>query len=676
MNIARGAFFAHQKALDVSAHNIANVNTPGYCRQTLDLTSANVTTVSRMKLGYGVIADSVQQAFDLYTTRRLFERTSTLSGYETERTILDSVQALFNETTGNGLNKVLTDFWNSWQNLANNPGGMPERTDLLEKTKTLCQKFQWIRNDLSQIQENMNTNLRSALSEINNLAEQIAKMNERIVESEACGTKANDLRDQRNNLVEKLSQYLDVTYLEDSSGAYTVMTKTGIPLVETKYFFPLSQQGDQIYWNGIANDISNRLIGGKIGAWLDMRDRLLPQLMANLDELAGKLIHEVNALHYNDGYNLDGDTHKYFFAHINTVGDVEYGNWSGSTQATSGGDYTGRLEKRYTFTVPTGTIGTGDLTVGWTEAMTGRSGTITIPVGYLEGTGIRVDGVNAVVKGATWAGTSQAASSGNYTGSNDRYTFTVQSVNSAGGGTGTVGTDEIVVHWKNFDGSRSGTISLDGGVPGPAYAAGTAVPVDLGLQIAFSSGTLKVGDQCTVETEKGIEVSFSAGTMLGGNTFSITTADYSGAARTVALSPDVEGRPRSIAASTSRNAAETGNNSNALAIAALQDSPMSVKKWTYAERGTSRTSVDQTQTLVEYYSIMVGDVGVLASQAADNQKFQQTIVNQLNELRDSYSGVSLDEEIISIMKSQYAFQAAAKLISTSDQLFQTVLGLR
>lgn len=675
MDIAKGALFAHQKAINVAAHNIANVNTPGYSRQTLILDTPEVSPASRLNLGYGVVAESVQQAFDQYTTQRLFDRSSTLSGYEAEKTILNSVEALFNESTGNGLNQAMTDFWNGWQNLANNPGGIPERTDLLEKTKTLSQKFQVVRNDLSTTQSDMNISIGGAVGEINALTEQIAGVNEQIVAAEAFGTTANDLRDQRNTMVENLTQYLDIRYLENSSGAYTVMTKTGIPLVETKYSWDLSKEGNKIYWNGIENDISSRLTGGKVGAWLDIRDNLLPELMANLDELAGKMIHEVNALHYNDGYNLDGETHQYFFEHLNTVGDVENGTWSGTSEATSGGDYTGRLEKIYTFTAPTGTVGTGDLSVGWAEATTGRSGTITIANGY-SGAAINVDGVNDVEESSTWAGTSHATSSGNYTGSNDQYTFTVQSVNAVGSGTGTVGTDEIAIHWENFDGSQSGTITLDDAVPGPAYVAGAAVTVEKGLQVALAAGTLKVGDQFTVETEEGIDVSFSAGTLVTGNTFSISSADYAAAANNIALSSDVEGSSRNIAAGTSTIAAETGNNINALAIAALQDSQLTVKKWTYAERGTSQTSQDQTQALGEYYTIMVGDVGVLANQATNNQNFHQTMINQLNELRDSQSGVSLDEEIIKMMQSQYAFQAAAKLITTADGLFQTTLEMR
>jgi flagellar hook-associated protein 1 len=676
MNIARGALFAEQKAIDVTGHNIANVNTPGYTRQNLILEADTTTPLARLKLGYGVVADSVTQEYDRYTTKNLQDETSTLSGYETQKSIMDHVQGLFNEATGTGLNQVMADFWNAWQDLVNNPAGIPERTALMEKADNMSQKFQLTRNDLTSTREEMNLDLTGAVSDINNLCAQLADTNDKIVAAEVNGTTANDLRDQRNNLVQKLSQYMDVTYMEKDSGAYTVMTKTGIPLVEDKTSWSFSQQGDAIYWNNIPVDVSSRLTGGKVGAWLDLRDDILPQYMANLDELAGKMVHEVNSLHYIDGYTLDGANHQYFFDHFNTVGEATPGGtWEGTSSPTSGGDYTGRLEKVYTFTTPTGTVGAGALTVNWSEAVTGRSGTITIPNAYVPGTAIHVDGMNAAVAGSGNTGTSQATASGNYTGSNDKYTFTVQSVNATGSGTGAIGTDDLVVHWEKMDGT-SGNITLAGNNPGPAYLAGTPLAVDQGMEIAFSAGTLKVGDQFTVETEQGPDVSFSAGTLVNSEAFSISCADYAGAARNIALSSNVAGQPQNIAASSSSDASETGNNTIARSIQALQDSAMTIGKWTYTNRGATQTSSNQSQTLDDYYNVLVGDIGMQADQTTQNQDFHQAMIDQLNELRDSKSGVSLDEEMVNMMRYQYAYQAASRLINTADTLFQTVMGLK
>ena len=573
MNIARSALLAQQKGIDVTGHNIANVNTPGYTRQKLILQSTDEVPLARLKLGYGVNADSVVQYCDPFTNWSINQKTSSLSEYEAKKSVLDSVQSLFNDEAGIGLNTAMAEFWNAWQELSNNPGGIPERTALLQKAKNMGHEFQLTRNNLSQTKEQMNVNLKGAIEEINTLSEQIAEINQMIVEAETSGTTANDLRDQRNNLIENLSQLTDITYLEKDNGSLSVFTKSGVALVEGNLFWTLSQQGDHIYWNNIQNDISGQLTGGKTGAWLNLRDNILPQYMANLDELAGTIITQVNDLHYNHGYTLDGATNKYFFNPLSFPSDVAYGTWSGTSVASSGGVYANLA--------PAGT-----------------------------------------------------------------FQFTVTSV----AGVGQVGTDAITLGWTG-PGGTSGTINFDS-----AYVPGTLVNVSQGLQISLGNGTV-----------------------VNGNTFSVDVVagspcpDYSGAAGDIALSSDVEDTPRNIAASTSSDPQAIGNNQNALAIQALGDEPVSIKKWTYPNQGGIRSSTNQFGTMDEYYNVLVGDIGMLTDAAGRNQDFYKSMIDQLNEIRDSVSGVNLEEEMINMMKYQYAFQAASRLVNVSDEMLQALM---
>jgi flagellar hook-associated protein 1 FlgK len=572
LNIAQEAMLAHQKAMDVTGHNIANVNTPGYTRQALILESVEETPLARLKLGYGVKADSVVQYFDSFATQSINQKASSLSEYETQKSVLDYVQSIFNDQGGYGLNQAMADFWNAWQDLSNNPGGIPERTALLQKAENMSSEFQIARNNLAQTQSQMNVNLTIGIEETNTLTEQIARLNQQIVQAEADGTRANDLRDQRNNLIQNLSQWIDISYWEKDNGAVTVTTESGVALIDGDLSWTLSQQGDRIYWNNIPNDISSQLTGGKIGAWLDLKYDILPQYIANLDELAGTIIHQVNDLHYR-GYTLDGQTNKYFFNPSNFPSDVTYGTWGGTSIASSGGVYAN--------TAPAGT-----------------------------------------------------------------FQFTVTSV----AGTGQVGADAITLGWTG-PGGTSGTINLDS-----SYVPGTLVNVSQGLQISLGSGTVVNGD------------TFSVGVVPG-----TPCPDYAGASRSIALSSDVADNPRNIAASTSSDPLETGNNQNALAIQALCDEPASIKKWTYMNRGLTPTSGNSFETLNEYYNILVGDIGTLTDEADGNQSFYESMINQLKNIRDTVSGVNLEEEMINMMKYQYGFMAASKLVSTSDQLLQTLL---
>jgi flagellar hook-associated protein 1 FlgK len=365
---------------------------------------------------------------------------------------------------------------------------------------------------------------------------------------------------------------MDISYLEKDYGAVTVNTQSGVALVEGDSYWSLSQQGDRIYWNNIRSDVSNQLTGGKIGAWLDLRDNILPQYIANLDELAGTMIQQVNDLHYR-GYTLDGQTNKYFFIPSTFPSDVTYGTWGGTSIASSGGVYAN--------TAPAGT-----------------------------------------------------------------FQFTVTSA----AGTGQVGTDAITLGWTG-PGGTSGSINLDS-----SYEPGTLVNVSQGLQIILGNGTVVNGDTFSINVVPGTPC-----------------PNFAGASATIALSSDVENTPANIAASQSNDPTETGNNQNALAIQALSDAPTSIRKWTYNNRGLTQSSGNSFETMEQYYNVLVGDIGMLTDEANQNQKFYETMINQLNDLRDSVSGVSLEEEMINMMKYQFGFLAASKLVSTLDQMMQTLI---
>jgi flagellar hook-associated protein 1 FlgK len=185
-----------------------------------------------------------------------------------------------------------------------------------------------------------------------------------------------------------------------------------------------------------------------------------------------------------------------------------------------------------------------------------------------------------------------------------------------------------------------------------------------------------------VNVSQGLQVSLGNGTVVNGDTFAVNVSpgtscpDYSGAARDIALSPDVDGLPRNIAASNSSNPQDTGNNQNALAIQALSDEQVGTKKWTYQNRGQIQSSTNQFGTMDEYYNVLVGDIGMVTDEAGQNQNFYETMINQLNELRDSVSGVNLEEEMINMMKYQYAFMAASKLVNASDQMLQALMQMQ
>jgi flagellar hook-associated protein 1 FlgK len=150
------------------------------------------------------------------------------------------------------------------------------------------------------------------------------------------------------------------------------------------------------------------------------------------------------------------------------------------------------------------------------------------------------------------------------------------------------------------------------------------------------------------------------------------SGDNTGAANYIQLSADVQNNPDNIAAGG--QSGSPGDNENALKILGIQtDATIQINQWTYADRGTSKSSSLQTGTLDSYYQSLVGDIGTLADQTNQNQSFSQSTLDQLNTVRDSTSGVNLDEEMGSLMKIQQAYQAGAKIVSIADDMMQSLL---
>jgi len=312
LNIAAGALQANQIEMEVVSNNIANVDTPGYARESAVLESNSPISTNQLDLGTGVQVKSVTQAIDPYTTQQIQQNTSSLNEYQTEASALSDLESLFNETESGTLGDAMNNFWNAWQNVANNPGGTTERSALLENGQVLTQTFNSMSNDLAQTKEDMTTNIQTGIEQVNQLTGQIAALNSQIAAAQAGSTSANDLSDQMNNLLQQLSSLVGNVSVEQENGSVTVMTQGGLLLVNGNQNYEFSTQGDSIYYNNIQTDVSNNLTGGQIGGWLDIRDQIVPQYQANLDELAGTLIRQVNALS-STGYTLSGQTGIDFF---------------------------------------------------------------------------------------------------------------------------------------------------------------------------------------------------------------------------------------------------------------------------------------------------------------------------------------------------------------------------
>ena len=223
-----------QLSLEVISHNIANANTDGYSEQTLQVKANNPINTAPGQLGTGVIATQVTRQYNAYLNQQVIQKTSDDSYWNAQQSTMDEVDNIFNESSGNGINSLMSTFWNDWSNLATTPDDTSTRQTLLSDSDNLISTLQEMDTNLTSSQQNLDTTINSDVDDANTLIKQIATLNSEITSVEVKGqTNANDLRDERDLDLQNLAKQLNISSYEDSNtGAVNVYILGGTPLVE------------------------------------------------------------------------------------------------------------------------------------------------------------------------------------------------------------------------------------------------------------------------------------------------------------------------------------------------------------------------------------------------------------------------------------------------------------
>ncbi|GAB6908880.1 putative Flagellar hook-associated protein 1 [Desulfosarcina cetonica] len=325
LNVARTALLTQQKALDVTANNIANVNTEGYSRQRVNLAQNEPVYYENGILSTGVQAEqTVQRIYDQFLNAQITEAESDLGRWDAQLETLEKAELMFDETSGYGLNDALSEFWNSWQDLANNPDGYTERATLIGNTENLTDVFNSLSTRLSEVQADSDISITGAVDDINTLTREIASLNLKIAEVEAGGYSANTFRDERDLKLQELSALIDVNSFEDADGYLTITTVNGNTLVDRGNSWELTTHTnggfEDVFWvsnSGTEENITEGISTGKLKGWIEARDTIIPGYISQLDEIAATIVDAVNDLH-EDGTDLYGGNEPEFFIGTNT----------------------------------------------------------------------------------------------------------------------------------------------------------------------------------------------------------------------------------------------------------------------------------------------------------------------------------------------------------------------
>lgn len=318
LDTAVKALRAHQLAVDVASHNIANAQTPGFSRQRVLLRPIGVDGSDHFsrdallgKAGYGVEARDVNRVRDIFLDFQVRQAMAAKSENSSLSEALTQAEVVFNDPTDDGLGALIGKFWAAWHDVVTQPESAAARTTLVHSTSTLATRIQRAYQDISQQRTDLNRTVESIAGKINTRATEIAQLNFQIKQVELNGDMANDLRDRRDLLLDELSSIAQISYTEQPDRSVTIYIGSHELVVanearQVKAIPDIANPGfEKLVF--VADGANVQADAGELKGVLDARDVALPALLTKLDTFALGLITDVNALH-STGYGLDGTT--------------------------------------------------------------------------------------------------------------------------------------------------------------------------------------------------------------------------------------------------------------------------------------------------------------------------------------------------------------------------------
>lgn len=317
------SLIANQVSLQTTGQNVANVNTPGYSRQRAVLNPTSPYTYPSLnsysgpgQIGTGVQVVTVERLRDSFIDQQIVKESSYKGYWDMRQSILEHVEVIFNEGGDTGLNTAMDNFLESLEEkLALYAENTTVRTTFTESAISLTDSIRSMHKLLSDLQKDVDGKIPTLVGQVNTFAEQIADLNATIAKVTAAGQNANDLMDQRDYLVQQLSELTEISVSVDSLNRYNISIN-GSMLVSGKEVSKLAASDTDsdgftnITWE--ETGIPATIRRGKIGSYLELRDEDIQGYLDDLNTMAETLASEFNAVH-RSGYGLDGTTGLDFF---------------------------------------------------------------------------------------------------------------------------------------------------------------------------------------------------------------------------------------------------------------------------------------------------------------------------------------------------------------------------
>ncbi len=643
MDIGLSGLMAFQQALNTTSNNIVNANTPGYSRQRVMLTPETPTPYGDTYVGNGVALQAITRSYDSFLFEQVVQSRSLYHRQETLYSLSSQIDSLLASEDA-GVTPVLDRFFASTQDVANDPTSIASRQTMIGEAESLVSRFQTLYAQFARQRDSTNAQIGEMVEEVNLYTARIADLNTSIAKANAgTGSAPNELLDQRDQMIDSLASLLDVNTSTQTDGsinisvvAVSIQKKGGNSLQLEARSNPYDRNRTEVGYVGSDPqiNISSQLTGGALGGVLEFRRDVLEPAMNALGRTAIGITEAVNAQH-RLGMDLNGELGGDFFTplsgralgHASNTGDASITVGFDDIQGLTESDY--RLER----------TSSGYLLTRLSDDTQTDLSALGFPA-----SSVTVDGLELSLDSGSMA-----------VGD----TFLLQPTRIAAGLMGVEITDPTTI-------AAAVPLSATAGASNSGSGAVSGISVSDIAQRPLSAGngpiTLTYRDD-TGGGSPGFVVTDSSG-VIDILDYDPTT-DRNGKGFTLAAPFDgitlqMSGAPTDgdtfLLADT---AAGSGDNGNILQLSDLE---------TLATMGSG------SETFHDSYAALVSEVATTTSQAALNESAQKVLLQQAEDARAAKSGVNLDEEAANLLRYQQAYQAAAQVISTANEMFQTLIG--
>ena len=611
-------------ALEVTGHNINNVATKGYSRQRVVMRSFDkpleAPSLNRAEragqIGQGAEITTVERIRDQFIDSKIMMELGTDGYWKTKSDYLKQLEAIYNEPGNANLRSDLDAFWDSWQEMAANPTERGTRMVLVERADRINNSINQMFNQMNGMRNNLNNLVENKVNRINDIANSIKDLNTEIVKQQALGQSPNDLLDRRDLLVDELSSLANVD-IKSMDPDETMIYIGGRALVQGNVVSELSAEKNinnegmyDIYWK--KDQVQVQFEGGELKALLELRDVDTVDAINDLDTFAMNLADSVNEVH-RSGFGLNQETGVDFFTVTKTTPSV-IGNF----------DINNDGQEDSTIMFKVSGINSVDST-----ASIGSSGTLVFGNKSREGADVAIDYTAQMKVGEL-----------------------IDKINSSEANVSAYLDDKnrLVLKARGFDDYMKPSYFIKHIQDSGDFLVGiTGVLNQSGAAGAYNWQTIDQVNQ------------------LAGDFRNFTVTPDRHPAAAIAVNDIIRNDVNYIAASKGIDTTGNGFNdkwngigdgSNALAIANLK---------------TKEIMVDSKSTFNDFYT---GSLAKIASrtETANAETEKQTVVMEyLEKLRQSVSGVNLDEEVAQMAMYQHGYNASARVVSVMDQLLDVVI---